>query len=66
MHIEEHNHCFMHYFGVRTLPETLFPPPLKKPGNGARHEDRGVVPARAVLRGAGHGRPRADSVCIHI
>ena len=22
--IEEHNHCFMHYFGVKTLSETLF------------------------------------------
>ena len=24
-YIEEHNHCFMHYFGVKTLSETLFP-----------------------------------------
>ena len=32
----EHNHCFMHYFGVKTLSETLFPPPLMKPGYGAR------------------------------
>ena len=22
---EEHNHCFMHHFGVKTLSETLFP-----------------------------------------
>ena len=36
MHIEEHNHCFMHYFGVKTLSETLFSPPLMKPGYGAR------------------------------
>ena len=36
MHIEEHNHCFMHYFSVKTLSETPFSPPLKKPGYGAR------------------------------
>ena len=35
-HIEEHNHCFMHYFGVQTLPETPFSPPLMTPGDGAR------------------------------
>ena len=35
---EEHNHCFMHHFGVKTLSETLFPPPLKKPGYGARRK----------------------------
>ena len=35
-HIEEHNHCFMHYFGVKTLSETLFSPPLMHPGDGAR------------------------------
>ena len=40
MHIEEHNHCFMHYFGVKTLSETPFPPPLMKPGYGARRERR--------------------------
>ena len=33
---EEHNHCFMHYFGVKTLSETPFPPPLLKTGYGAR------------------------------
>ena len=38
MYIEEHNHCFMHYFGVKTLSETLFSPPLKKPGYGTRHD----------------------------
>ena len=27
----------MHYFGVETLSETLFPPPLMKPGYGARY-----------------------------
>ena len=27
MHIEEHKHCFMHYFGVKTLSEMSFPPP---------------------------------------
>ena len=36
MHIEEHNHCFMHYFGVKTLSETLFFPPLMNPGDGTR------------------------------
>ena len=36
MYKEEHNHCFMHNFGVKTLSETLFPPPLMKPGYGAR------------------------------
>ena len=30
MHVEEHNHCFMHYFGVKTLSETLFSPPFMK------------------------------------
>ena len=35
-HIEELNHCFMHYFGVKTLSETLFSPPLMKPGYGTR------------------------------
>ena len=33
---EEHSHCFMHYFCVKTLSETLFPPPLMTPGYGAR------------------------------
>ena len=37
MHIEEHNHCFMHYLGVKTLSETLFSPPLMRPGHGARY-----------------------------
>ena len=36
MYIEEHNHCFMLYFGVKTLSETPFPPPLLKPDYGAR------------------------------
>ena len=36
MYIEEHNHCLTHYFGVKTLSETLFSPPLMKPGYGAR------------------------------
>ena len=26
----------MHYFGVKTLSETLFPPPLMKAGYGTR------------------------------
>ena len=38
MYLEEHNHCFMHYFGVKTLSDALFPPPLMKPGYGARYE----------------------------
>ena len=33
---QEHNHCFMHYFGVKTLSATLFSPPLMIPGDGAR------------------------------
>ena len=36
MHTEEHNHCFMHYFGVKTLSETPCSPPLMQPGYGAR------------------------------
>ena len=36
MHIEGHSHCLMHYFGVKTLFGTLFSPPLRKPGYGAR------------------------------
>ena len=36
LHLEGHNHCFMHYFGVKTLSETLFSPPLMEPGYGAR------------------------------
>ena len=36
MHVEEHNHCFMLYFGVKTLSETPFPPPLMNAGYGAR------------------------------
>ena len=38
MHTEEHNHCFIHYFGVKTLSDTLFSPPLMQPGYGARQE----------------------------
>ena len=37
MHIEGHKHCSMHYFGVKTLSETPFSPPLMKPGYGARY-----------------------------
>ena len=40
MYIEEHNHCFMHYFGVKTLCETLFSPPLMKAGYGTRYFER--------------------------
>ena len=29
----------MHYFGVKTLSETLFPPPLMKAGYGTRRKD---------------------------
>ena len=29
----------MHYFGVKTLSETPFPPPLMHPGDGARYID---------------------------
>ena len=36
MHIEEHNHCFMQYFGVKTLSETLFFHAFKETGYGAR------------------------------
>ena len=36
LYIEEHNRCLMHYFGVKTLSETFFFPPLIKPGYGAR------------------------------
>ena len=38
MYIEGHNHCFMLYFGVKTLSETPFTPPLMHPGYGARSE----------------------------
>ena len=31
-YIEEHHHCFMHYFGVKTLSETLFPLPSSQRG----------------------------------
>ena len=41
MHIEQHSHCFMHCFGVKTLSKTPFSPPLMKPGqkkgSGARY-----------------------------
>ena len=39
MRIEEHNHCFMRYFGVKPLSGTLFPPPLVNAGYGARLGD---------------------------
>ena len=32
----EHNHCLMHYFGVKTLSETFSPLPFMKPGDGTR------------------------------
>ena len=32
MQVEGHNHCFVHYFGVKTLFGTLFSPPLMKSG----------------------------------
>ena len=38
MPIEERNHCFMHYLGVKTLSETLCSPPLMKAGDGTRRE----------------------------
>ena len=44
MHLEGHNHCFMHYFGVKPLSETLFPPPLMNAGYGARYGCRGGLP----------------------
>ena len=76
MHIEEHNHCFIHYFGVKTLSETLFSPPLKKPGYGARSlrqlamarpetdSDRVsyAFPPLAVLAGFGLARAAAELV----
>ena len=43
MYIEGHNHCFMHYFGVKALFETFFSPPLMKPGCGARTEEAGAI-----------------------
>ena len=36
MHIEEHNHCFMHYFGVKTRFGTLFFPLVMNSGYRAR------------------------------
>ena len=39
---EEHNHYFMHYFGVKTVSETLFSPPLMKAGDGTRQPERGA------------------------
>ena len=51
MHLEEHNHCFMHYFGVKTLSETLFPPPLMKPGYGARCWERRPLRPSVLLIG---------------
>ena len=67
MYIEGHNHCFKHYFGVKILSETLFSPPLMKPGCGAKKKGlRGEVQrqtrwmeAREEL-GAGLGRPATD------
>ena len=38
MDIEEHSHCFMHYFGVKTLSETPFSSPLMQPRYGARYK----------------------------
>ena len=32
MYIEEHNHCFIHYFGVKTLSDTLFFPAFNATG----------------------------------
>ena len=47
MHLEEHSHCFLHCFGVKTLSGA---PPLMNEGDGARYacEDR-------VARRAGVG-----------
>ena len=35
MRIEEHDHRFMRYFGVKTLSETPFSPSLMEAGYGA-------------------------------
>ena len=59
MHIEEHNHCFMHYFGVKTLSETLFPPPLMKAGYGARFSCTLGEKCRILLDGVGLARSNA-------
>ena len=52
IYVEEHNHCFMHYFGVKTLSETPCSPPLMQPGYGARYDDTAlreeVFPWRSV------------------
>ena len=42
----------MHYFGVKTLSETLVPPPLMKPGDGARCKQRGCEnPIDCIAKG---------------
>ena len=55
--IEEHNHCFMHCFGVKALFETFFSPPLMQAGYGARYLDGEV--AAEVLRPFFHQVRRA-------
>ena len=60
MHIEEHNHCFMQHFGVKTLSETPFSPPLIKAGYGARRDAERPGPPRGLRRvRRGRGRARA-------
>ena len=45
MHLEGHNHCFMHFFGVRTLSGTPVGLALNATGYGARYgaHRRGAV-----------------------
>ena len=58
MYIEEHNHCCMHYFGVKTLSETLFPPPVLHPGYGARQRHRNAGSTSSHARKPGSKKPR--------
>ena len=51
------NHCFIHYFGVKTLSETLFSPPLKKPGYGARRRAGAALPRVGACGTAAGGAP---------
>ena len=39
----------MHYFGVKTLSETLFPPPLMKAGDGARQLSLALAQIRRMM-----------------
>ena len=62
MHIEEHNHCFMHYFGVKKLSGTLFAPPFNETGYGARHDQIFPEASAALLPPRRPTRPLPDQI----